>query len=158
MEALINSYIEKNIPIPKFINTKFQSLYWDSESSNSIIVSMVLKPMALNRRILNLIDEFKTLEDNWDFDNAKAPDFDAIRFSEMLTIFFQNIGQKIYHAASGPNGEIMLDLRNNEHSKSLEFIIYHNKTIVVFVPKEGMSFQEEFNLKKMKEYLNWLNK
>jgi len=67
----------------------------------------------------------------------------------------QKYGQKIYHPAPGPNGEIMLDIRSK--SKSFEIIIYDHKTNIVFIPEDDvLPTQEEFDEKEIIRYISWL--
>jgi hypothetical protein len=107
---------------------------------------------------LNLLKSYRKLNDNWDFDDAVAPSLKVINVSELITMTLQKIGQKIYHTAPGPNGEIMLDVRDSKNSKSIEMIIYDDKINIVFIPEKELPTQEYFEFSKLKNYLNWLNK
>lgn len=156
METLISNYTEKENHRPQVAKNFFR-FGFISKKSNAIVV-YERKATGLNYRIFNLLNSFKKLEDNWDLDDAIAPNAIAIRRAKSLTTFFQSIGQKIYHTAPGPNGEIMLDLRNYTNDKSIEFIIYQNKINVVFVPEKGLPEQHNFERTSLETYLHWLNK
>lgn len=108
----------------------------------------------LQTKILNII-EYKNLEDNWDFDDARAPTDKLIQKALYISRLLQKYGQKIYHPAPGPNGEIMLDIRSK--SKSFEIIIYDHKTNIVFIPEDDvLPTQEEFDEKEIIRYISWL--
>lgn len=110
---------------------------------------------GLNARALHLLKEIRKLKDNWDEDGAKAPDKKALYASLFLAIRLQITGEKIYHVAPGPNGEILVDMREN--GKSLEFLFYPNKFKVVFLPSEGRPEQKEFRFADLPQILKWLH-
>jgi len=156
MEALINSYTETETLKPQVAKISFP-IDFQPRRLNSIVVSARRK-IGINERILSLLNSYKKLNDNWDFDDALAPSQKVINESELITMTFQKIGQKIYHTAPGPNGEIMLDIRDSKNSKSFEIIIYSDKINIVFIPEKEFPTQEIFEFSKLKNYLNWLNK
>jgi hypothetical protein len=156
MEALISSYTETETLKPQMAKVSFQ-IDFQPRKLNSIVVSARRK-YGINERILSLLKSYKKLNDNWDFDDALAPSLKVINISELIVMTFQKIGQKIYHTAPGPNGEIMLDIRDSKNSKSIEIIIYHDKINIVFIPEKEFPTQEKFEFSKLKNYLNWLNK
>lgn len=112
---------------------------------------------ALNARIRQLIDEFESLKDNWDEDDALAPHKNSIYQAKFLIDLFNNHGQQIYHAAPGPNGEIMLDVRNKNKNKSIEFVFYSNRAVYVSLSSKEKPKQGNFNDEELPELMNWLN-
>lgn len=156
MEALIDSYTETETLRPQMAKISFQ-IDFQPRRLNSIVVSTRRK-FGINERILSLLKSYKKLNDNWDFDDALAPSLRVIDISELIVMTLQKISQKIYHTAPGPNGEIMLDLRDSQNSKSLEIIIYDDNINIVFIPEKGLPTQEHFEFSRLKSYLNWLNK
>jgi hypothetical protein len=112
-----------------------------------------------NGRIFNLLREFETLRDNWDEDVAIAPDSLAIAQARYVTQVLENAGQPVFSAAPGPNGEVMLDLRNPEKSRSVEIIFYPERSTAVYFPEEvkRIPFQKEFDLTELSAILEWLN-
>jgi hypothetical protein len=85
-----------------------------------------IDPVGINSNHIAMLKSYRQLENNWDENESLAPTEqvieDAIRFAE----FLQSIGENIYQVAPGPNGEIMIELRNKE--KSIEFLFYSNRT------------------------------
>ncbi len=80
---------------------------------------------SLNAVIFRTLSEIVGLEDNWDEQGALAPNNSVIQKSKGLIVFLEAIGQKIFSIAPGPEGEIMIDLRNG--SRSLEILIYPDR-------------------------------
>lgn len=156
MEALISNYTEKENHRPQIAKSGFR-FGFIAKKTNAIVV-YESRSIGLNYRIFNLLNSFKKLENNWDLDDAIAPSNIIIRKAKSLAMIFQSIGQKIYHTAPGPNGEIMLDLRSNHDGKSIEFIIYQDKINVVFIPEKGLPKQQYFEKTSLESYLLWLNK
>lgn len=111
---------------------------------------------ALNARINQLLNDFELLKENWDDDDAKAPCKNSISYARFLTDLFNKHGQPIYHAAPGPSGEVMLDLRNKDKNKSVEFIFYKDKAVYVSFSQTGPK-QDFFEDEKLPEIMNWLN-
>lgn len=158
MKSLTNSY-----------STNFPTYYRTSLLSPMEICCTFNKPVnlsstiitqahqyALNARINQLLNEFEFLEDNWDEDDARAPYKDSIFHARFLTDLFNKHGQQIFHAAPGPNGEIMLDVRNKVKGKSVEFIFYKDKSVYVSVSPKGPK-QDNYDDEKLPEIMNWLN-
>ncbi len=113
--------------------------------------------IRINERIFNLIEDFHNLKDNWDEDDALAPTPAVLGEAANLVRTIGAYGQKVYHTAPGAAGEIMLSLRNEPYTRSLEIIIYPQKTKVVFVQEEGLPTQELFQNANLKTYITWLN-
>jgi hypothetical protein len=109
----------------------------------------------VNQRILNLIEDFKTLDYNWDEDGALKPSLTAIRLSTVTVKQLQLVSEKVFHAAPGPNGEIMIDLRKN--GKSVEILFYENKSRFVTFPTSGKPEQGVYDEEQLPKLLKWLN-
>ena len=157
MKSLTNNYSASPISYSTSFHTPIEicCTYNVTIDSTSTIIT---KPQqySLNARIKQLLNEFENLKDDWDEDNAKAPYKSCISNAGFLTDLFNNHGQRIYHAAPGPNGEIMLDVRNNEKDKAVEFIFYNDRAICVRFSPKGPE-QEVFDDNKLPEIMNWLN-
>jgi len=113
--------------------------------------------ISFNHRVLQLLEEFESLDANWDQDDALKPSLEAITNARSITRVLGKHGQSVYHAAPGPNGEIMLDIRNKGKSKSFELIFYSDRTVAVKFPEEGQPEQISFSTDILPDLLKWLN-
>ncbi len=110
-----------------------------------------------NLRILRLLKEYENFQENWAGDDSPAPNQNTINSAKSLTYLLSQHGQPIYHAAPGPNGEIMLDIRNTNRTKSLEIIFYPTRNIVALFPAGGSPTQKAFQTEELPSLLTWLN-
>jgi hypothetical protein len=110
-----------------------------------------------NHRILQLLAEFGLLKENWDMDGAVQPSLKAIENARYITQLLGKHGQQVYHAAPGPNGEIMIDIRNKRKSRSLELVFYDDRSVAVKFPEESQPQQLLFSTEMLSDLLNWLN-
>ena len=158
MPALMNNYSAYAQSNSRNSALALQDLHMDERTSLSASIILVsFDEPNLNSRITNLIAEFSYLQDNWDEDGAKAPARETIEKAMALTILLSKHGQPIFHAAPGPNGEIMLDIRSKNKSKSMEIILYEEKSIAVMFPENDAPNQQNFNTEYLGEMLRWLN-
>lgn len=158
MPALTDSYTALDCVMetqPKVANGRYVS---DTHKpiTSSITVSFSSQ-IGINNRIVKLLEEFRLLENNWDQDGAIAPSASVINSSRTLTNILAMRGQAVFHAAPGPNGEIMLDIRNSKNTRSLEIIFYADRAVAVMFPEEGRPSQEPFNNEQLPMLLQWLN-
>lgn len=159
MLALINSNINLNNFPGRYTTGDYSFNGQSFESSISLTMNSISSyQVTLNSRILKLLEEFSLLKDNWDEDDALAPKLEVIDNAKYLTKLLEKHGQPIYHTAPGPNGEIMLDIRNRFNKQSLEVIIYKNRTVVVIFPERGSPVQSDFDFTQLPDLLSWLNK
>jgi len=124
--------------------------------TSSIIFSFTHQ-IGVNHRIVKLLEEYKSLENNWDEDGAPTPSSEALNKSLFLTKTLEKRGQAIFHTAPGPNGEIMLDIRNSKNTKSLEIIFYEDRAVAVLFPESEKPSQQVFDFQNLPEILQWLN-
>lgn len=157
MQALINSYTPQAIVVLTMPTVDFIDLPNQLKTTTASTTISSVREFGLNARIHKLLEEFASLEDNWDEDDALAPDQLALIRAEFLTTLLEKHGQPIFHAAPGPIGEVLLDLRDKNKSKSVEIIFYKNRTNVVFFPSSGTPFQEQFEIQNLPQILEWLN-
>lgn len=158
MQALINNYtaIECGVETyPKVANIHYETEVHRSVSS-SIIISFSSES-GINQRILNLLNEYAQLKNNWDNDDAEVPSKKVLDSASFLTKTLEKHGQKIFHAAPGPNGEIMLDIRNVQNTKSLEIIFYADRAVSVLFAQEEKPTQKPFDFQNLPQLLQWLN-
>lgn len=166
MEALIDNYTTTNLSTIRAYSTATHrggKGLIDISAGVMIhvnIASIILSHQdvySLNSRIDKLLDEYGRLKNNWDEDDALAPSLHVINQAKYLSRVLENHGQAIFHTAPGPNGEIMLDLRNKRGTRSMEIIFYHNRSVVVFFPDKEKPNQDQFTSGKLSNYLEWLN-
>lgn len=158
MPALIDNYSALECLTeahPKVVNVRYITEVHRPIMSSTII--SFHSEQRMNQRILNLLKEYSQLQENWDDDGAMIPDANALNNAQFLAHLLENHGQAIFHAAPGPNGEIMLDLRNSRKTKSLEIIFYPQKAVSVFFSAEGKPIQEQFDFQNLPKLLQWLN-
>lgn len=158
MQALINNYSA----YPQSISSNSVFLpkeHYTGERSTSSASIILVSPdeFDLNSKIMSLLNEYSTLPDNWDEDGAKAPDRNALKSANALTMLLSKHGQPIFHTAPGPNGEIMLDIRNKNKIRSIEIILYGERSVAVLFSEDGTASQQIFNTEYLGEMLQWLN-
>ncbi|MDX2278001.1 MAG: hypothetical protein NW218_00370 [Saprospiraceae bacterium] len=127
----------------------------DPLEGSSIFQSSNYESYNINERALRLLKSFYSLHDNWDGDDALAPSIEVLRQSESLVRLLERTGQKVYHVAPGPNGEIMINLREN--GKSAEILFYPNKKLFVLFPVEGHPQQGAYTQDSLTQILEWLH-
>jgi len=155
MPALIDNYTTATSANPLVANA------WHKTNVEIIYSSIVIalhQQIGLNSRIHKLLNEFSQLQNNWDEDDAIAPSGKVIQIARYITNLLEKHGQSIFHAAPGPNGEIMLDIRNKQKNRSLEIILYLNRCVAVAFPETGRPFQKEFDFNDLPNHLAWLNR
>lgn len=154
MPTLIDKYI--SLEAPPTASFTVQSLWKSVFLAHSTVFPFVDDPVfSLNERVIRLLDEFKRLPENWDEDGAKAPSRKAIQLAESLVRSLELTGQKVYHVAPGPLGEIMVDLREN--GKSVEILFYPDKVRYVRFSSAGSPEQGEYNPDLLPLILEWLH-
>lgn len=155
MNVLTNNY---SINIPNNIGTTENNFHTniDLDDFNGSIFFNQRTPI-LNARIEKLLFEFSQLQDNWDEDGGLAPNHLALNSARNISLLLKKSGQKIYHAAPGPNGEIMLDIRSIGLGKSIEIIFYPNKAFYVTFSNTGKPQQGDFKNSILSHLLEWLN-
>ncbi len=117
--------------------------------------SKTIQEGLINSRIFDLLNKMESLQDNWDGDNALAPNSQALQLARGIASSMTASGQKIYNTTPGPKGEIMLDFRNNV--KSLEVLLYPEKMKFVKFGNNELPTQGAFNPELLPELITWLN-
>lgn len=110
-----------------------------------------LSPEAL--KMLDRLEEFKSLRDNWDSYNAACPSKTAIRQAEKMVRRLDREGMPFFFTAPGPNGEVVLELKRLHKAVEIyfyadapsDFILFDNDQIV----EEGTT---ESNLQKIIQF------
>ena len=158
MTVLIDDYVTDDLAVPLVAEQRYQSAIKTSFNTTMVINTRggFRARVSLNQRIHKLLREISLLRQNWDDDGSDAPNADCVLKAKFITNVLERHGQKIYHVAPGPYGEIMLDIRSNDFSKSLELIFYPKRSVAVRFSDGGGS-QEEFLPENIPALLQWLN-
>lgn len=125
--------------------------------ANSTLQSF--KMPSINLENVRAIEAYGSLKDNWDEDGALAPSQETINKSIDLANALSSSGQDIANFGPGPSGEIMIEIRNADESRSIEIISYPQHTNVVKFFNHGGT-QEKLNSideTKLSQLLSWLN-
>jgi len=156
MQAFVDNYTIFPQNITGSAYTTVQEMPKGNEPVASIVFSAETNSFPnLNEREIQLLQEYKLLKDNWDGDEAKAPGKFPILIAEFLVKSLQSAGQKVFHVAPGPNGEVLIDLRNK--SKSIELLFYETKSNFVLFSDLEEPQQGAFELNMLPKLLKWLN-
>lgn len=112
---------------------------------------------SINNAILNSLENMNNLQESYyeDMDFLK-PDNSVIQYGLAIVKYMDAIGQEIFAVAPGPNGEIMIDFRQNK--KSFEIILYRDKKKYVKFgfnekPEQGI-FTPDILFSHLLEWLN----
>jgi hypothetical protein len=110
----------------------------------------------INENAIKALKNISLLEDNWDEEDAIAPSKEVIQRASGLISSLSPIGQEIYNIVPGFNGEIMIDIRNQ--NKSIEILFYPQKSkFVTFDRLNNTASQGVFDDKALPDLLNWVN-
>lgn len=126
-------------------------------SRSITIFDSVKNDIGINSRILQLLSKFSSLEHGWDGDDGQPPSPAAILYANYLCKLLGNRGIKIYHSAPGPRGEIMLDIRAEKGSRSVEIILYSDRAFAVMIDPTMLPTQNMFQIDDLNKYIKFLN-
>lgn len=119
--------------------------------SYSSIFNLREKTSALspnNLGIVQKLNRFAFLSTNWDGYNADAPSQIAIKQARHFVYQLNREGIQVYFTAPGPNGEILLELKNDktaveiyfyEESESDFFLFDHNSLVREGQTRDGLN-------------------
>jgi len=156
MQALIDNYTAYAANISGSSNATVDEAFKTFTPVSSIIFQFDVPDIPyLNEREIQLLREYKRLEDNWDGEEAKAPSKRALMAALYLVKVLQAFGQKVFHVAPGPRGEILVDLRNK--NKSIELLLYEDRFKFVRFSETERPEQGNFELNMLPGLLKWLN-
>jgi len=156
MQALIDNYTTYAANISGSSNATVEEAFQTYTPVSSIVFHFDVPEIPyLNEREIQLLREYKKLEDNWDGEGAKAPSKRAVMIALYLVMALQAFGQKVFHVAPGPRGEVLLDLRNK--NKSIELLFYEDRLKFVRFPEKERPDQGDFELNMLPGLLKWLN-
>lgn len=110
--------------------------YMIASGSTQIETQLYTPELSLKaKEILHKLYRFRQLQTNWDGNQASAPEEDVINNAVDLLITADEYDLPIYFTAPGPNGELVLEYKNNditaevffEEEKKTEMILYNGK-------------------------------
>lgn len=106
--------------------------------------------------LLQRLEEYASLTENWDGYGAMVPTTDAIEAGKQFIKQLAGRGQHIDFTAPGPNGEISVELKKD--SKYIEFVFYP-ADVRRYTAFDGGKLAERgnYNSDKLTGLLLWLN-
>jgi hypothetical protein len=108
-------------------------------------------------KIPTILENLKGIPNNWDGEDAKAPNVQALESAFYVFNLLDNYKEEIYHTAPGPWGEIMFDLRDECSQRGIEIIFYENRKVYVTIDENGEMKQGDFDVQILPELLQWLH-
>lgn len=84
------------------------------------------------RRILEILEGFKQLGENWDTYQAPAPSPSVIRQAEKIVRRLDAEGAPFFFTAPGPSGEIVLELESQKKAVEIYFYADEPSDFVLF--------------------------
>jgi len=138
---LINYY-------PANIETASVNDYYEFKNSNT-----PNKDIASKIRIINQLNDFALLEENWDSYGAIRTSENVIEkaISVVKNLYLKNIF--IYYTAPSPSGDILLELKNQ--NKTIEIEISPESDITYTALKNGDEIKTGIWIQDNEELINW---
>ncbi len=87
-------------------------------------------------KAISKVKTFLHLTSNWDSYNAAAPSPDAIEQAISFIKQLDRFGIPVYFTAPGPNGEIVVELKNEERSAEIYFYPDEPADYVLFIGEQ----------------------
>ena len=120
----------------------------------TIVIDLFTRKM--NKREIQLLQEYKLLDCDRHSEGAVAPSTEVILLAEYIVKAMEKMGQKVFQVAPGPRGEIMVDIRNSI------LVGYwagdpHSKNKYVFFSENNEAEQGAFVFSLLPKLLNRLN-
>lgn len=119
--------------------------------------------------IYKRLDYIRTLEFNWDEDEALAMDPEVVDTTTMIVKELEKLGQPIFNLVPGPNSEIVIVVRNEQTLLDLELLIepkHKGKRFIYLLYScisdytdriDRQSEYETFDINVLKDYLRIIN-
>lgn len=125
-----------------------------SAFANVITVKKKDELSLQNRLEIKNIKSFEELKDNWDSYNALPVSNVSIEKAIDFIVQVNNFGLDAYLTSPGPNGEVLVQLKNNE--KEIEFIFYPEQD--KYVSFSNINFVEQgwFDYDKLPDIIKWI--
>ncbi len=107
-----------------------------------------------NRLEIQNIKNFKELQNNWDSYDALPVSDVSIEKAIDFIVQVNNFGLDVYLTSPGPNGEVLVQLKNNE--KEIEFIFYPEQDKYVSFSNNKFVEQGWFDYDNLLDRIKWL--
>lgn len=133
--------LNKSYTIPEYQTERTSSRLWQIgrphskylPSATVVQVSGTTPSLSLEAmKMLERIEEFKSLRDNWDSYQAASPSESAIRQAEKMVRRLDRAGMPFFFTAPGPNGEIVLELKRMNRAAEIYFYADAPSDFVLF--------------------------
>lgn len=122
--------------------------------ANAITIKSAEPISFINKTELQNVKGFRNLKENWDsYDAAPVNELSI----EKAISFIKNVDgfdRDVYLTSPGPNGEVMVQLKNN--NKEIEFIFYPEKDKYVLFDNNKFISQSYFKNDLLFELIEWL--
>lgn len=107
-------------------------------------------------KAIQKLKSYKKLDYNWDSYGAARPSIKAIEQAIRFVKALDEWLQPVFFTAPGPNGEILVELKNGIKSIEIFFKDDNLNEFVLFV-NEDEEDEGEFTSEKITQLLDWLN-
>ena len=158
MQALINqNKIEETPPALENLTTTTFSLRREGIFdffTNAITVKTQGALSLANKLEIQNVKSFKKLVPNWDGYDAIPVDEKSIEKSIDFIKQVNNLGIDVYLTSPGPNGEVLVQLKNGE--REIEFIFYPDKAKYVLFDNANFINQGDFIKNNLGKMIDWL--
>ncbi len=158
MQALLNpNKVEEISPALQNLTTDAFAVsdeYLFGQFANAITVKNKDELSLINKLELQNVKSFQKLEANWDSYNAAPVEITSI---EKAIDFIKNVnvfGIDVYLTSPGPNGEVLVQLKNR--NQEIEFIFYSSMDKFVQFDDDNFISQGDFNYDKLENLIAWL--
>jgi len=142
------------------MNTSVASLYkinyYNSSSRRSVPTNFRFNHVSSNNyeKIL-LINSFSTLKRNWDSYDANVPSKQAITKAISFILWISEFNQEVFFTAPSPDGNIIVELKNNDANLEFEFASNSNDSVCAAQNGEFVT-EAALNDTTKVSYLKWL--
>ena len=108
-----------------------------------------------NKLEIQKVKSFTELEENWDSYGAQKVSEEVTENSILLIEAIDFLDEDVYFTSPGPNGEIMIQLKNED--KEVELIVYESKTKFVTFENNEFKKQGDFEANILPKIIEWLH-
>ncbi len=122
--------------------------------ANAITIKSAEPISFVNKTELHNIRSFRNLKENWDSYDAVPVDELSIEKAISFIKEVDGFDRDVYLTSPGPNGEVMVQLKNDH--KEIEFIFYPEKDKYVLFDNNKFISQSNFKKELLVELMEWL--